>query len=481
MRVVQESVVFLWYMAYRSPVFSKLLFLSMILLPAGYLLAQNADSSGAVAFPNNLKIGDHGEDVRNLQRVLNSLPETLLAESGPGAPGEETDYFGLLTKAAVVRFQEKYADEILAPIGLAQGTGFVGTMTRKKLNQAAVSAGITANTQGASSTGTSAHSSGTTGSTQGSYGQTAPVKPKIISISPTGGINGTTITINGEGFTSTDNDVQSTLLTTNNLPSKDGKTIELTLYSDTINNMLGVDAMKQEGVTLEDYIADLNDIRIAHPENAFPSGRLPVVPTFITVSNKNGTSNAAEFSLDMDTTHYFGTSTPTVSMNTQERFPILQKVTDFISNIITINIAEARRRGPSQYDLAKRAADRQWSNFMGSANGGGAGGSGGGGTGQGPAFGGTVVMSIPCVCSASTAFTIRPVSGKPGPYNASWYSTAIKSNYSLFIPFNAGYWVLGSAASQGSGVCSIWVVVACFNYNATQVLPIPGVGSSLTI
>ena len=235
--------------------------------------------------------------------------------------------------------------------------------------------------------------------------------------------------------------------------------------------------MKQEGVTLEDYIADLNDIQIAHPESAFPSGKPRVIPTFIAVSNKNGVSNQVEFSLDMDTTHYFGTSTPTVSMNTKERFPVLQKITGFVSNIIAINVAEARRRGPSQYDLAKRAADSQWSSFMGSA-------SGGGGMGPGPAFGGKVIASIPCACSYSTAFTIAPVSGPPGPYNAAWgsaFGVSIKANYSLYIPFGFGYWVLGYSVPQGVGVCSIWVVIACFNYNVTNVLPAIGVGSSLGV
>jgi hypothetical protein len=82
-----------------------------------------------------LKLGQISEDVKYLQMFLNSDPDTRLADSGPGSPGNETNKFGFLTKRAVIKFQEKYAKEILAPIGLTKGTGRVGLMTLSKINK----------------------------------------------------------------------------------------------------------------------------------------------------------------------------------------------------------------------------------------------------------------------------------------------------------------------------------------------------------
>ena len=81
------------------------------------------------AITTNLSFGMTSQQVSCLQQFLKSQGADIYPE------GLVTGYFGSLTKSAVIRFQEKYSSEILFPLGLTFGTGYVGLSTRQKINE----------------------------------------------------------------------------------------------------------------------------------------------------------------------------------------------------------------------------------------------------------------------------------------------------------------------------------------------------------
>ncbi len=84
-------------------------------------------------FVRILRMRSAGEDVRQLQRFLNANGFPV-AENGPGSPGNETQYFGIMTYTALKKFQETHMEDILTPLGLTKGTGIFGTSTRRFVN-----------------------------------------------------------------------------------------------------------------------------------------------------------------------------------------------------------------------------------------------------------------------------------------------------------------------------------------------------------
>lgn len=94
---------------------------------------QKNESQPTITFPimRELAKGSTGPDVKLLQQILNTDPDTCVSPTGLGSPGNESEFFGDLTEKAVQRFQIKYS---IASIN-DPGFGIVGPKTREKLRQ----------------------------------------------------------------------------------------------------------------------------------------------------------------------------------------------------------------------------------------------------------------------------------------------------------------------------------------------------------
>lgn len=94
------------------------------------LLSSSFSSSSCSEIKNNLYFGIwSNSEVSCLQEFLKNQGTAIYPEE------LVTGNFLSLTKAAVIRFQEKYTGEILASWGLSKGTGYVGRTTKAKINQ----------------------------------------------------------------------------------------------------------------------------------------------------------------------------------------------------------------------------------------------------------------------------------------------------------------------------------------------------------
>ncbi len=86
------------------------------------------EKSSGFKFSQTLQVGSNNAEVKKLQECLASDPEIYPSGTISGQFGQET-------KAAVIKFQEKYKEDILIPNNLTEGTGKVAGATIKKLNE----------------------------------------------------------------------------------------------------------------------------------------------------------------------------------------------------------------------------------------------------------------------------------------------------------------------------------------------------------
>ena len=94
---------------------------------------RNVVTSG-FSFKKDLMLGDTDPDVRELQRVLNADIDTMIVSEDVGSRGKEGTYFGAATKAAVIKFQNKYKDIVLTLNSITTADGAVNKPTRTRLN-----------------------------------------------------------------------------------------------------------------------------------------------------------------------------------------------------------------------------------------------------------------------------------------------------------------------------------------------------------
>lgn len=245
---------------------------------AALAFVSSPQAEGAIL--RNLKQGSQGLDVRELQATLNRDPETKVAQGGPGSPGNETEYFGPLTHSAVMRLQQKYAPDILAPIGLTAPTGIVGSQTRLFLLRLA--------------SGESVPAAGGSGGASA----TAPplrARPTILSISPALMTKSSAdVVITGTNFTPTGNTVVVSSEPPDafaGLPSSDGTTLRFTFRFTA-------------GEELRAHLAAMNDPELAltvaqNILRQIDGPKVTRIPLVFVVRNANGQSDAAQLEVDM--------------------------------------------------------------------------------------------------------------------------------------------------------------------------------------
>lgn len=221
-------------------------------------------SAATETFTRYLQKGDSGQDVLILQKYLNSSSDTLVTNTGNGAPGSETDYYGELTKQAVIKYQKK--NELGNKYGFFTiYSGALDDKTRNFMNHE-----LDGNTTLLWSTETPEQRDL---NERYRLSSTNPSLPYIGAITPGTVTNGDTVTISGRNFsTSTPNTIRMTYNTVA-ATSTDGNTLSVKVES-ALQDMFEKEA---RGIKSENLPA--------------VKEKIGAMPLFITVQNTNGVSN----------------------------------------------------------------------------------------------------------------------------------------------------------------------------------------------
>lgn len=99
--------------------------------PKATVTAPAAVSAISINITRAFAKGATSPQIKTLQQLLNSDPETRIVATGAGSPGQETNFFGPATLKAIQKFQVKYG---IAKPGV-EGYGVLGPKTRAKLNE----------------------------------------------------------------------------------------------------------------------------------------------------------------------------------------------------------------------------------------------------------------------------------------------------------------------------------------------------------
>lgn len=226
-------------------------------------------ASAITSFERYLQVGDRGEDVLFLQRILNTDPDTIVAPQGPGSLGQETTYFGKATKQGVIKLQKKF------DLGEEHGffiiySGGLDEKTRNFLNEAYFN---TDYMYGTSTMSTSTRQKTINQMYKKGAGM-LPGTPVINSSDKLVVVNGDEITLSGKNFSTTTANTLTIGYNTLSVVAKEPNTL----------------TFKMDSALRDMYLKRMKDMDANDRKKAFK--QVPEIPIFITARNDKGTSNA---------------------------------------------------------------------------------------------------------------------------------------------------------------------------------------------